>query len=794
MSGMDVVAIIGTVAAVVSAFEHGEALLKKIKENRAERKAVLPPPTLEQSLIRGPRAVSDAYESGVETYGKAFQVENDRKCRPLSAIMKPTLISVSGIALDAFKDIIIILQGTLLRHLVTAQEDDTISDFGLVLNASNMGRVRSVHVLNEMYMRMAQAAPVNGWMGQQGGQQQQVLEAPRQQQMLPSHQGFVQSPVLDFNWNGQPQRTMTEATSSTFNAPGRSMTGATTASLQSQPRYIPGVTSHPHTPFQPRPTATTIEDQEQQYDLAKSSTSTKSGLRSLFSSPKPRTVPSPQEDSGRYSVSSDGKSLSSSSASFISGASPDISMSSTGSRPQHSRLDSNGDKIPFHASPHAEHRKRLNNKPKPKRAVTTSSNTTSIRAPLTPSKSSIRKFSFPIGGSKAPKPDYAGWCEGAYLMQTGNHGMKLRNQSVSMTGQNQYWACANSRCCFEGGAIQTRDENKKTIWGFDDSIREAYGVRYRWTFLAKSHRAIGTSKAGFEYQCAFCAALGAACSKLKGENEFLQHVATHQGEKVDRFKMFLFNYVVGRRALVQESFDVNLDAPTLEADHGIYEKEALECYEKDVHEVYEKEASYIYEKEANNTGLGIKMGGQGQRPDEEVFDRDDVRTTTVRSMNVDGMTKEDGDLVWQNNASLDHFLGDSNQNERNAFIDGWGPPIREPTRDSTYSLHPAPLFSKSAPPAAAIHDQGEESEQPDGPEQDHDNPQEEEEVDEEVDTYNNTAYDVHPAFRSRISVPNPWRTSYATLDSRKGSLSTQIGGMGINNRDKPLPEIARMKE
>ena len=75
---MEAVAIIGTVAAVVSAFEHGNALVKKIKESRAAKKKVLPPPSLEQSLIRGPRAVNDAYLSGVETYGAAFRVENDR--------------------------------------------------------------------------------------------------------------------------------------------------------------------------------------------------------------------------------------------------------------------------------------------------------------------------------------------------------------------------------------------------------------------------------------------------------------------------------------------------------------------------------------------------------------------------------------------------------------------------------------------------------------------------------------------------------------------------------------------
>lgn len=87
MSGMEAVAIIGTVAAVVSAFQHGDALVKKIKAKRTLKNKDLPPPALEQSLIRGPRAVNEAYESGVETYGTAFRVENDRVfCELVSAV------------------------------------------------------------------------------------------------------------------------------------------------------------------------------------------------------------------------------------------------------------------------------------------------------------------------------------------------------------------------------------------------------------------------------------------------------------------------------------------------------------------------------------------------------------------------------------------------------------------------------------------------------------------------------------------------------------------------------------
>ncbi len=72
MSGVEVIAIIGCVAAVVSAYKDGGQIVKQIKAKRAARKA--PPPTvaLEQSLERGPPAVEQAKDNGIERYGPKF--------------------------------------------------------------------------------------------------------------------------------------------------------------------------------------------------------------------------------------------------------------------------------------------------------------------------------------------------------------------------------------------------------------------------------------------------------------------------------------------------------------------------------------------------------------------------------------------------------------------------------------------------------------------------------------------------------------------------------------------------
>ncbi len=68
----------GPAADVVAAFEQGEALVKRINEKRAQKGVRLPPALLGQSLVRGPRAIREAYETGRETYGDAFKIEHDR--------------------------------------------------------------------------------------------------------------------------------------------------------------------------------------------------------------------------------------------------------------------------------------------------------------------------------------------------------------------------------------------------------------------------------------------------------------------------------------------------------------------------------------------------------------------------------------------------------------------------------------------------------------------------------------------------------------------------------------------
>ena len=66
------VAVISCVAAVVSAYKDGGKIVKQIKAKRAAKKALAPTPSLESSLERGPLAVEQAKDNGIERFGPQF--------------------------------------------------------------------------------------------------------------------------------------------------------------------------------------------------------------------------------------------------------------------------------------------------------------------------------------------------------------------------------------------------------------------------------------------------------------------------------------------------------------------------------------------------------------------------------------------------------------------------------------------------------------------------------------------------------------------------------------------------
>ena len=152
---------------------------------------------------------------------------------------------------------------------------------------------------------------------------------------------------------------------------------------------------------------------------------------------------------------------------------------------------------------------------------------------------------------------HGGYCKGAHKLQAGfvKESVKRRNQSVSMTGQSIYWACASSKCAFEGPACK---KGKK--WFFDETVRKTDGVQYRWSFLAKCHVASSRVYDGqYDYQCVFCGVQPSSRSVHRGQYAFMEHVSQqHRGQQPDPSIYDKIHCIVGRVALEEEGFDVNL--------------------------------------------------------------------------------------------------------------------------------------------------------------------------------------------------------------------------------------------
>lgn len=116
--------------------------------------------------------------------------------------------------------------------------------------------------------------------------------------------------------------------------------------------------------------------------------------------------------------------------------------------------------------------------------------------------------------------NYLGFCKGAVKLQgrMDSDAMKVSFDIRYMQSRVEFLQC--SHCAFAGRVSRSR------VWE-----ENARGVRFRWTFLAKSH--VPQSKAtkeSYTYQCQFCAFQFPASAVIQGTDAFLEHIASHRGE------------------------------------------------------------------------------------------------------------------------------------------------------------------------------------------------------------------------------------------------------------------------
>ncbi|KAL8990710.1 MAG: hypothetical protein Q9169_008058 [Polycauliona sp. 2 TL-2023] len=481
---METLAIIGCIAAVVSAYRDGGIIVDKIKQKRLARQAPPPPRLLEDSLARGPRAVDEAKETGIERFGDRY---------------------ADKLALDSLKDILIDLQASLIRHLRQAQDDDHMSDFTPLIDASDLGRIRTVTVLNELYVRVAMGTTA------------------------------TQKPLGDTVCSTPPQAPATAAPAVV------TQVIATSPASPSNARIIqPSLPAYAGTPEQPREPKNNAKSAF--FDIFRRKSSSDDG--SAPSSSRRSSKISAKTDVPRHTDGREG------SQSLPAMASPQATIDEDEENPwatedtQTSASTTVGEILPNDSF---------------SRAATLVSNSQQKPQP--------RHWPSPTPTTKMLSPDdpYGGFCKGAYKMQIQEKdAMKLRNLPVPKTGGNHYlacvslgkhWSCCSSQCAYDGPAHPVGLKS----WAMDDTVRKACGVRYRWSFLAKAHVASPESKDGrYDYGCVFCFYDGYECQVFNGIRNFMAHIGEHRGKPIAETMLQRFKCITDRTATAEEEFDVNL--------------------------------------------------------------------------------------------------------------------------------------------------------------------------------------------------------------------------------------------
>ena len=153
---------------------------------------------------------------------------------------------------------------------------------------------------------------------------------------------------------------------------------------------------------------------------------------------------------------------------------------------------------------------------------------------------------------------FAGFCKGAWRQQIGDtkRAMEQRVRPGGMYNQSRYWQC--KQCKFEGRLVSTKANPN----GFDMRVfRLVDGIQFRWEFMFKSHFAnqdANSNPTKSVYGCIFCCSEGKDTPTFVGIQAFMDHLREHCERLPAGEVLYRMNCLVGRRATIDEAFDINL--------------------------------------------------------------------------------------------------------------------------------------------------------------------------------------------------------------------------------------------
>ncbi|MCJ1225268.1 hypothetical protein MMC12_001917 [Toensbergia leucococca] len=519
MSGLELLAIVGCVAAVTSAYHDGFELVQEIRAKRKAKRDLQrissqesSTQELQESLYRGQEVVQSQYNHDFRRYGNAFRIGDD-------------------IARDALKDVIIHLQSQVISNLKIAWQQDTVVDFTTLQDASDFDQNRAIMILLQLQQRIICSAPIRE-IGQSypsanllnGASPPTSIGFPpslSSSDFSPQNSSGFSPPLSTNSFPGPPAR-QTSAT------PSEIPTGDSISSMNKRPGNL--AASMKKTLFR-RPKIDKRCSRE---------------LDDSITAARPFSVNPTGQSQGAFLNRE--ASLDSVRPETLSSQDSRFSSVSTGSD---SLLEPDGLEWNPWSSPRSPSPSRRHHDAVPQAAGQR----------MSPRRESI--ISSSSTNSKAGLPGeanrFAGFCEGAWRLQIGNNkkAMGERQRPGGMFNKNSYWKC--SKCDFEGRMVKDEQGRKS----YDTRIFTAGGIQFRWEFLFKSHVYMRHNVSepinlmASTFGCIFCCAEGKGTPTFGGAPSFIAHLQEHRDRPPTGEVLYRMKCSVGP-AREDDEFHVNM--------------------------------------------------------------------------------------------------------------------------------------------------------------------------------------------------------------------------------------------
>ncbi|KAJ9491610.1 hypothetical protein VN97_g1638 [Penicillium thymicola] len=386
------------------------AIRKKYHERQSIRE-------LERSLARGRTEIQSQFDLHNQELGYRYERGD-------------------SIAREHMKDIIITLQGGLLRHLREAQEQGTTPDLMALQIESDQGRVRTLFILGDLYQRLSRPSPV----------------PPSISMSIDPNHHTRNSYGLGYSPNGSDR----------YRPPH-----------MSEMEYLSG--GYPTSP------ASYARGQILSEDVCTSPTDTLEHRESM--GPRVQNLADGHQALAQFPAT----------PSIAKSRPISIPHDVLGRNPwKHESLIDSDDEEAIRLAPSKEENHHLSPVSAPTQPRTDSLSATSAASTdSTPSNPSTRSST--DRPTQAIRPlwspsetnNYLGFCKGARKVHTGFRGFKIYSEPGTAYFTQQSWLRC-TKCAFEA-PMSPKSSNHNPL--FEESVRthRASGVRYRFEFLAKSH-------------------------------------------------------------------------------------------------------------------------------------------------------------------------------------------------------------------------------------------------------------------------------------------------------------------